>query len=113
MMTVMQVLPGGQGARTYQDERFSYVVLRRGPRPDSQIVLECTFGRQRLIEPADDVQKAIDAGVLLHPPFQSLHFCAVTTMTSFLLDAVMKITPYLVTAVSAPDLSHLPSACTK
>ena len=26
--------PGGHGPRTYQDERFSYVVLRRGPRAD-------------------------------------------------------------------------------
>ena len=25
---VPQMLPGGQGARTYQDERFSWVVLR-------------------------------------------------------------------------------------
>ena len=36
-----KVLPGGHPARPYQDERFSYVVLRRQPRPtSSSAVLE-------------------------------------------------------------------------
>ena len=30
-----KVLPGGHPARPYQDERFSYIVLRRRPRPTS------------------------------------------------------------------------------
>lgn len=29
----MQVLPNGHAARDYQDERFSYVVMARSPRP--------------------------------------------------------------------------------
>ena len=31
----MQVLSSGHAARDYQDERFSYVVLSKGPRPFS------------------------------------------------------------------------------
>ena len=59
---VLQVLPGGHGARTYQDERFSYVVLRRGARPTPDTVPELTIARQRQIDPPDAVQQAIDAG---------------------------------------------------
>jgi len=59
---MMQVLPGGHGARTYQDERFSYVVLRRGARPTPDTVPELTIARQRQIDPPDAVQQAIEAG---------------------------------------------------
>lgn len=59
---VLQVLPGGHGARTYQDERFSYVVLRRGARPTPDTVPELTIARQRQIDPPDAVQQAIEAG---------------------------------------------------
>ena len=59
---VVQVLPGGHGARTYQDERFSYVILRRGPRPAAESVREVSVARQRKVDPPDAVQQAIDAG---------------------------------------------------
>lgn len=59
---MMQVLPGGHGARTYQDERFSYVVLRRGARPTSHTIPDLTIARQRQIDPPDAVQQAIEAG---------------------------------------------------
>ncbi len=59
---MMQVLPGGHGARTYQDERFSYVVLRRGARPTPDTIPELTIARQRQIDPPDAVQQAIEAG---------------------------------------------------
>ena len=58
----LQVLPGGQGARTYQDERFSYVVLRRGTRPGIDTITDVTIARQRQVDPPDAVQKAIEAG---------------------------------------------------
>ena len=61
----MQVLPGGSGARTYQDERFSYVVLRRGPHPGVNTIPDVTIARQRQVDPPDDVQKAIEAGTHL------------------------------------------------
>lgn len=66
----MQVLPGGQGARTYQDERFSYVVLRRGPRPGSETIPEFTIARQRQVDPPDAVQQAIEAGDSHYPTMQ-------------------------------------------
>ncbi len=56
------MLPGGHGARTYQDERFSYVVLRRGPRPGLETVPDLSIARQRQIDPPDAVQQAIEAG---------------------------------------------------
>lgn len=62
----MQVLSGGHGARTYQDERFSYVVLRRGPRPGPETVPDLTVARQRQVDAPDAVQRAIEAGEL-HP----------------------------------------------
>lgn len=63
-----KVLPGGHGARTYQDERFSYVVLRRGARPTPHTVPELTIARQRQIDPPDAVQQAIDAGAIPRSP---------------------------------------------
>lgn len=60
---VVQVLPGGHGARTYQDERFSYVILRRGPRPAGESVPEVSVARQRQVDAPDAVQQAIDAGM--------------------------------------------------
>ena len=66
----LQVLPGGQGARTYQDERFSYVVLRRGPRPGSHTIPDFTIARQRQIDPPDAVQQAIEAGDGRYPTMQ-------------------------------------------
>lgn len=62
----MQVLSGGHGARTYQDERFSYVVMRRGPRPGPETVPDLTVARQRQVDVPDAVQRAIEAGEL-HP----------------------------------------------
>ncbi|KAA6420150.1 MAG: hypothetical protein FRX49_09813 [Trebouxia sp. A1-2] len=59
-----KVLPGGHGARTYQDERFSYVVLRRGARPTSHTIPDLTIARQRQIDPPDAVQQAIEAGAV-------------------------------------------------
>ena len=35
-----QVLAGGHAARDYQDERFSYVILRRGDRPQRTSILD-------------------------------------------------------------------------
>ncbi|KAL3162829.1 hypothetical protein ABBQ32_009284 [Trebouxia sp. C0010 RCD-2024] len=61
-----KVLSGGHGARTYQDERFSYVVLRRGPRPGPETVPDLTVARQRQVDAPDAVQRAIEAGEL-HP----------------------------------------------
>ena len=58
----MQVLAGGHGARTYQDERFSYVVLRRGPRPGPETIPDLTVARQRQVDPPDAIQRAIQAG---------------------------------------------------
>ena len=74
---LVQVLSGGHGARTYQDERFSYVVMRRGPRPGPQSVPDLTVARQRQVDPPDAVQRAIEAGEAspsLSPPFSRL-FC--------------------------------------
>ena len=58
------MLPGGHGARTYQDERFSYVVLRRGPRPGPEAIPDLTVARQRQVDPPDALQRAIEAGHL-------------------------------------------------
>ncbi len=69
---VLQVLPGGHGARTYQDERFSYVVLRRGARPAPHTVPELTIARQRQIDPPDAVQQAIEAGEISSTGAQQL-----------------------------------------
>lgn len=63
-----KVLPGGHGARTYQDERFSYVVLRRGARPTPHTIPELTIARQRQIDPPDAVQQAIEAGAIPRSP---------------------------------------------
>lgn len=57
-----QVLSGGHGARTYQDERFSYVVMRRGARPGPESIPDLTVARQRQVDPPDAVQRAIEAG---------------------------------------------------
>lgn len=56
------MLPGGHGARTYQDERFSYVILRRGARPTAGSLPEVSIARQRQVDAPDAVQQAIDAG---------------------------------------------------
>ena len=58
----VQVLSGGHGARTYQDERFSYVVMRRGPRPGPESIPDLTLARQRQVDPPDAVQRAVEAG---------------------------------------------------
>ncbi|DBA84954.1 TPA: hypothetical protein ACH3X2_005695 [Trebouxia sp. C0005] len=63
-----KVLPGGHGARTYQDERFSYVVLRQGARPTSHTIPDLTIARQRQIDPPDAVQQAIEAGAIPRSP---------------------------------------------
>ncbi|KAL3162830.1 hypothetical protein ABBQ32_009284 [Trebouxia sp. C0010 RCD-2024] len=65
-----KVLSGGHGARTYQDERFSYVVLRRGPRPGPETVPDLTVARQRQVDAPDAVQRAIEAGVIPRSPKQ-------------------------------------------
>ena len=65
---VVQVLSGGHGARTYQDERFSYVVMRRGSRPGVEAIPDLTVARQRQVDPPDAVQRAIEAGT----PFSCL-----------------------------------------
>lgn len=62
MHTNLQVLSGGHGARTYQDERFSYVVMRRGPRPGPESIPDLTVARQRQVDSPDAVQRAIEAG---------------------------------------------------
>ena len=59
---MVQVLAGGHGARTYQDERFAYVVLRRGPRPGLESIPDLSIARQRQVDPPDAVQLAINAG---------------------------------------------------
>lgn len=61
-LQVVQVLSGGHGARTYQDERFSYVVLRRGSRPGPETIPDLTVARQRQVDAPDAVQRAIEAG---------------------------------------------------
>lgn len=68
---LLQVLSGGHGARTYQDERFSYVVMRRGPRPGPETVPDLTVARQRQVDAPDAVQRAIDAGEGLTAPFST------------------------------------------
>ena len=75
-MQVVQVLSGGHGARTYQDERFSYVVMRRGPRPGPETIPDLTVARQRQLDAPDAVQRVIEAGedsplsiIPLLPPF--------------------------------------------
>ena len=95
---VVQVLAGGHGARTYQDERFSYVVMRRGQRPGPESIPDLTVARQRQVDPPDAVQHAIEAGE--ESPFSPF-------LLRFLCPAPTLCPPLAPLQAHFPDPSHV------
>lgn len=64
-----KVLPGGHPARPYQDERFSYVVLRRRPRPTSSSAEILEIAQQLLTNqsPVPGEKQSMSTACTQHP----------------------------------------------